>query len=78
MCEYCQLSTLNNDLDNKDITDFYDKDSKTLTLWNYGDSEMITEPMLLFMDIRGKANFGSFVIKYCPMCGRKLDEDRAD
>ena len=71
-CKYCQISTLDNYLDNEDIKDFYYPDSKTLTVWNFGDSEMITEPMLLYMDIKKETNFGSFLIKYCPMCGRKL------
>lgn len=72
MCEYCQKSTLGNDLDNKDIQDFYEKDIQTLQVWEWGDSEMVTEPMLLFMD---RTHFGTFLIKYCPMCGRKLGED---
>ena len=72
MCEYCKRSTLGNDLDNKDIQDFYKKDIQTLQVWEWGDSEMVTEPMLLFMDT---TRFGTFLIKYCPMCGRKLGED---
>lgn len=75
MCEYCKRSTLDNDLDNKDIQDFYEKDIQTLQVWEHGDSEMVTEPMLLFMDIKNPTRFGTFLIKYCPMCGRKLGED---
>lgn len=74
MCKYCQRATLDNDLDNEDIKDFYEPDSQTLTVWEFGDSELVTKPMLLFMDIRGKERFGTFLIKYCPMCGRKLGE----
>lgn len=71
-CKYCQISTLDNDLDNEDIRDFYNKDSQTLSVWEWGDSELITEPMLLFTDKKRGMHFGSFLINYCPMCGRKL------
>lgn len=72
MCKYCQKATLNNDFDNEDINDFYEKDSQTLTVWEYGDSELVTEPMLLFIDTKNRCRCGTFLIKYCPMCGRKL------
>ena len=72
MCDYCGRSTIWNDLDNKDIKDFYKEDSQTLTVWEFGDSELVAEPMLVFHDVKNKARYGTFLIKYCPMCGRKL------
>lgn len=77
MCEYCQRSTLNNDLDNEDIKDFYYPNYQRLTVLEFGDSEQVTTPMLLFSELKDDrfwSAVGTFLIKYCPMCGRKLGD----
>ena len=76
MCEYCKMNEY--DLAEKEIMHKPSIDLGIFTDISFGVTIQREDQLTLSIIHNDVLSEYSEVIKYCPYCGRKLDEDRAD